>query len=105
MKYGKESSNIRIMLNRKQLEQVKQCRYLENIMTEDGRCSSEIRVRIAGKKCLQQKKGIANKELKHLTKSAYSENNGVECAPAPTVYGKETWSLRKENIKRLERGL
>ena len=90
---------INIMINGSRIEQVKILKYIGSTMTEDGRCETEINVRIALAKEAFSKRG----EL--LTKSFRKEvkKKMVKTLVWSTLlYGSETWTLRKEDIRRLE---
>ena len=84
---------INIMINGSRIEQVKSFKYLGSTMTEDGRCETDIKVRIALAKEAFSKRG----EL--LTKSFRKEvkKKIVKTLVWSTLlYGSETWTLRKQ---------
>jgi len=90
---------VHIMINGSRKEQVKSFKYLGSTMTEDGRCETDIKVRIALPKEAFSKSG----EL--LTRSFRKEvkKKMVKTLVWSTLlYGSETWTLRKEDIRRLE---
>ena len=47
MKISRQPSSVTIMIDQKQLENVECCKYLGSILTNDGRCTCEIKSRIA----------------------------------------------------------
>ena len=56
MRISKQSSPVTIMIIQKQLENVECFKYLGSILTNDGRCSCEIKSRIAMAKAAFNKK-------------------------------------------------
>ena len=97
------SSNVgqetNIMISGSRIEQVKSFKYLGSTMTEDGRCETDIKVRIALAKEAFSKRG----EL--LTKSFRKEVKKMMVKTlvwSTLLYGSETLTLRKEDIRRLE---
>src|SRR6218665_55808 len=90
---GKET-RVRINIGGKEIEQVKEFCYLGRVITTDGKCHREIRRRIAiGKEAFSKRREFlrmkVNRTLKTLIWSV-------------VLYGAETWTMRKEDIKRLE---
>ena len=89
--------NIEIEGNK--VEQVQKFRYLGSVITEDGRCVDEIRTRIG------MAKNAFSKRRELLTNNI---NRGLKKRLVKTLiwsvllYGSETWTLRKEDMKRLE---
>jgi len=49
---------VKIMIDQKQLENVEYFKYLGSIVTNDGRCTCEIKCRIAMAKAAFNKKGL-----------------------------------------------
>ena len=47
MTIGRKHEELKIMLEKEELEQVKEFVYLGSVMTEDGKCVTDIRLRIA----------------------------------------------------------
>ena len=90
---------MKITVNGVILEQVKEFKYLGSLITEDARCHQEIKQRIAmGKQALVKRgellrgglnRGLKKRMVKVLIWSI-------------VLYGAETWTLRKEDIKALE---
>ena len=94
-----KAKQMKITVKGMVLEQVKEFKYLGSLITEDARCHSEIRRRIAmGKQSFMARgellrSGI-NKELrKRMVKVLVW---------SVVLYGAETWTMRKEDIKALE---
>ena len=100
MKIGKgEFEQLQIKIDGTTLEQVHQFRYLGCLLTEDGRCEKEVRTRIA------MAKDAFTKHQKLLTGNT---NRNLKKRLINTLvwsvllYGSETWTLKKDDIKRLE---
>ena len=100
MKIGKgEYEQLQIKINGTTLEQVHQFRYLGCLLTEDGRSEKEVRTRIA------MAKDAFNKHQKLLTgKSNHNLRKRLikTLVWSVLLYGSETWTLNKDDIKRLE---
>ena len=56
MRISRQQSPVKIMINQKQLENVESFKYLGSILTNDGRCTCEIKSRIAMVKAAFNKK-------------------------------------------------
>jgi len=56
MRISRQPSPVKIMINQKQLENVESFKYLVRILTNDGRCTCEIKCRIAMAKAAFNKK-------------------------------------------------
>jgi len=100
MKIGKgEYEQLLINIDGQVLEQVQQFKYLGSLLTEDGRSEKEVRVRIA------MAKDAFNKHQKLFTGKT---NRNLKKRLIKTLvwsvllYGSETWTLKKDDIKRLE---
>src|SRR3984885_14147392 len=100
MRIGKgEQKIVKITIEGEELEQVKEFPYLGSTITEDARCHREIQRRIViGKDAFEKRKellrGKINKELKkRMVKTLVW---------SVMLYGSETWTMRKEDIKRIE---
>ena len=95
---GKERT-VKISIDGKELEQVGKFCYLGSMITSNAKCHVEIRRRIAmGKDAFYKRKellrGKLNKNLKkRIIKSIIWR---------VVLYGSETWTMRKKDIKRLE---
>ena len=90
-----------ITIDQKQLENVKYVKYLGSMLTEDGRCTCEIKSRIA-----MAKAAFKKKKKKNLFTSKLDLNlrkKLVKCYDwGMALYGAETWTLRATDQKRLE---
>ena len=100
MKISKgHEATVKITIDGKELEQVGKFCYLGSMITTDARCHVEIKRRIAmGKDAFYKRKelmrGKLNKNLKkRIIKSMIW---------SMLLYGSETWTLWKEDIRRLE---
>ena len=92
-------SLITITIDQKQLENVKFFKYLDSMLTEDGRCTREIKSRIVMVKAAFNKKKnpFTSKLDLNLRKRL------VRCYVWSTaLYGAETWTLRATDQKHLE---
>src|SRR5678816_2627402 len=89
----------KIIINGEEVEQVKSFCYLGSMITTDARCQNEVKRRIAlGKDAFMKRgellRGGLNKSLKkRLVKTLVW---------SVALYGSETWTIRKEEIKKLE---
>ena len=55
MRISRQPSPVTIMIDQKQLENVECFKYLGSLLTNDGRCTCEIKCRYChGKSCIQQ---------------------------------------------------
>ena len=90
---------INILLKGKQLEEVKQYKYLGSILDNEGRSTKDVRARIAmGKQAFLRRRELLSTSIsislrKRLVKSLVW---------SVTLYSCETWTLRKDDCKRLE---
>ena len=99
MVVGGKGERINIRMNNEQIEQVNSFKYLGSIVTDDIRSTKEIKTRIAiAKEAFNKKKnllnGPLNKELRKRLAKCYIWS--------VALYGVETWTLRKEDEKRIE---
>jgi hypothetical protein len=86
------------MIDQKQLENVKSFKYLSSILTNDGRCTCEIKCRVA------MAKGASNKKRALFTSTLNLElrKKLVKCYIWSIVlYGAETWMLRAVDQKHM----
>ena len=96
---SKFPSPITIAIDQKQLENVKYFKYLGSMLTEDGRCTCEIKSRFAmANAAFNQKKNLFTRKLDlNLRKRL------VRCYVwSIALYGAETWTLRATDQKHLE---
>jgi len=87
------------MINGNWIEQVKSFKYLGSTMTEDCRCETEIKVRIAlAKEAFSKRRELLTKPFRKEVKKKIVKT----LVWSTLLYGSETWTLRKEDIGRLE---
>lgn len=100
MRVSKEvGGNINITIDGTKIEQVKSFKYLGHTITEDGRCEVEIKSRIAqAKEAFSIRKELMTKSLKRSTKIKIVKT----LIWTILLYGAETWTLKKEDIRKLE---
>ena len=88
------------MIDQKQLENVECFKYLGSLLTNDGRCTREIKSRIA------MAEAAFNNKKKNLFTSTLDLNLRkilVKCYIwSMALYDAETWTLRAADQKRLE---
>jgi len=90
---------VKITIDQKQLENVESFKYLGGILTNDGRCTCEIKCRTA------MAKGAFNKKRAPFTSTLDLElrKKLLKCYIWSIVlYGAETWTLQTVDQKRLE---
>ena len=89
-----------ILLNGQCLDQVNQFTYLGQLITNDGYCDTEIRRRIGiARACFNKMKNVLVSGKINLALRLRL----LQCYVWSTLlYGAETWTLRKKNIKQLE---
>src|SRR5437899_4339758 len=99
MKVSKVGGEVNITINGTKIKQVKSFKYLEHTMTDNGRCENEINSRIAqAKEAFGNRKEFLTKSLEKSTKVKI-----VKILVWTTLlYGSETWTLKKEDIRKLE---
>ena len=94
-----DGRKLNIVVNRTVLEQVTSFKYLGSTITEDGRCESEIDIRIAIAKAAFTKR----RELLSRAINIYLKKKIIKTmAWSILLYGCETWTLKKEEIKQME---
>ena len=87
------------MIDQKQIENVEPFKYLGSILTNDGRCTCEIKCRIAMAKAAFKKK----KTLFTSTLDLELRKKLMKCYISRiALYGAETWTLREVDQKQLE---
>ena len=99
MSISRQPSPATFTIDQKQLENEKCFKYLGSMLTEDGRCTCEIKSRIAmAKAAFNKKKNLFTSKLDlNLRKKL------VKCYIwSMALYGAETWTLRATDQKRLE---
>jgi hypothetical protein len=95
----KEGKRVEIEVYGKNIEQVQEFCYLGSLITEDARCSKEIRRRIAiAKEAFYKRKELMQSKLKLNLKKRMVKT----LIWSVVLFGAETWTMRKEDIKRLE---
>ena len=88
MRISRQQSPVKIMIDQKQLENVECFKYLGSILTNDGRCTCEIKSRIAMTKAAFKTLFTSKLDL-NLRKKL------VKCYIwSMALYGAETWTLR-----------
>jgi len=99
MRISRQPFPVKIMIDQKQLENVESFKYLGSILTNDRRCTCEIKSRIAmAKSAFNKKKVIFTSTLDlELRKKL------VKCYIwSIALYAAETWTLRAVDQKHLE---
>ena len=99
MRISRQPSPVTIMIDQKQLENVECFKYLGGILTNDARCTCEIKSRIAmAKAAFNKKRTLFTSKLDvNLRKEL------VKCYIwSMALYGAETWTLRAADQKYLE---
>ena len=99
MKIAKVGGEVNITINGTKIEQVKSFKYLGHTMSDDGRCENEINSRIAqAKEAFSDRKELLTKRLEKSTKVKIVKT----LVWTKLLYGSETWTLKKEDIRKLE---
>ena len=100
MKIGKgEQEQLQIEIGGNILEQVHQFKYLGSMITEDGRSEKEVRRRIAlAKDAFMEHRMLLTKSLNQTLKKRLAKCLVWSVLP----YGSEAWTLKKDDIRRLE---
>ena len=92
--------NVNILVNGIALEQVKSFKYLGQVITDDGRCETEVRARIAiaKQKFIEMKDVLTSRKL-----SLPLRKRLVQCYVLSTLlYASETWTLSQNLVGKLE---
>jgi len=99
MRISKQPFPVKIMIDQKQPENVGSFKYLGSILTNDGRCTYEIKCRIAMAKVAFNKK----RALFTSTLDLELRKKLMKCYIwSIALYSAETWTLRAVDRKRLE---
>ena len=96
MRISRQPSPVTIRIDQKQLENVECFKYLGSMLTNDGRCTCEIKCRIAmAKAAFSKKKTLFTSKLDiNLRKKL------IKCYIwSMVLYGAETWTLRAADQK------
>jgi hypothetical protein len=94
----KDNSKLKIIIDGQCVEQVKKFKYLGSLITEDGRCETEVKARIAmGKDAFSKRKELLTRKMNKTTKKKMIKT----LVWSIVLYGAETWTLRKEEVNRL----
>ena len=100
MRISRQPSAVTITIDQKQLENVKCFKYLGSMLTDDGRCTCEIKSMIA------MAKAAFNKKKKYLFTSKLDLNLWKELVKcyvwSMALYGAENWTPRATDQKLLE---
>jgi len=99
MRISRQPLPVKIMIDQKQLENVESFKYLSSILTNDGRCTCEIKCRIAIAKAAFNKKrtlftSTLDLELRKKLVKYYIWSIAL--------YGAETWTLQAVNQKHVK---
>jgi len=99
MRMSTVEGTMKITVNGQNVERVKQFCYFGSLVTEDCRSCHDVRRRIAlGKEAFNKKSDLTRGSLSlHLKKRMVKE-----FIWSVALYGSETWTLQKEDIRRLE---
>jgi hypothetical protein len=99
MRISRQPSPVKIMIDQRQLENVESFKYMGSILTDDRRCTCEIKCRIAMAKAAFNKK----KNLFTSTLDLELRKKRVKCYVwIVALYDAETWTLRAVDDKYLE---
>jgi hypothetical protein len=96
---SRQPYSVKLMIDQKQLENVEFFKYLGNMLTNDGRCTCEIKYRIVMAKAeLNKKRALftSKMDLELRKKLVKCYNWSI------ALYGAETWTLRAADQKHLE---
>jgi len=99
MRTSRQQLPVKIIIEQNQLENVESFKYLGSILTNNGRCTCEIKCRIAMAKAAFNKK----RALFTSTLGLELRKKLVKCYVwSIALYGAETWTLRAVDQKHLE---
>jgi hypothetical protein len=89
---------VNILIDGQQVEQVKEFKYLGALITEDGKCEKEVRVRIGmAKTAFNDRKELLRRNISKTVKKKIVKTLVWSVA----LYGCETWTLKADEIRRL----
>ena len=97
---SEEQKAIKITVNGEELEQVKQFKYLGQLITENGKCDVEVkrRIEIAKTNFIKMRDVLASRKLTLATRKRLAR-----CYVLSTLlYAAETWTISKEVENRIE---
>ena len=99
MRVSRSNESLQIKVNNKELKEVDHCKYLGSVLTRDGYCTREIKIRIIiAKEAFNRKMALLTSKLNIELKKKL-----VRCYVWSIVlYGSGTWTLRKLKQKYLE---
>ena len=99
MRISRQPFPVTIMIDQKQLENLESFKYLGSMLTNDGRCTCEIKSRFAtAKTAFNKKRAIFTSTLDLKLRKKLVKYYIWSIA----FYGAETWTLRAEDHKHLE---
>lgn len=89
---------VNVVVDGQVVEQVKKFRYLGAMISEDGRCETEVKVRIGmAKDAFNRRKELLRRNMSIPVKKSIVKTVVWSVA----LYGCETWALKKDDIQRL----
>jgi len=89
---------VSIVIDGQLVEQVNKFQYLGSMMTEDGRCTTEVKRRIAmAKDAFSKRKELLSRNMSRAVRKKIIKTVVWSVA----LYGSETWALKKDEIQRL----
>jgi hypothetical protein len=98
MRISRQPTPLQIKIDKKLMENVEELNYLGGMITNDARCTREIKAMIAMTKAVFNKKTTLHQQIRLRAKEGMSEVYIWSIA----LYGAETWTLRKLDQKYLE---
>jgi hypothetical protein len=99
MRVSRSNESLQIKVNKRGLKEVDHFKYLGSMLTRDGYCTREIKVRIIiAREAFNRKMSLLTSKL-----NIELKNKLVRCYVwSIALYGSETWTLRKSERKYLE---